>query len=302
MWTRLPFDLHDLECLVAVADERHFGRAGEHVAMTTSSISKNIAKLEQSLGIRLFTRTSRQVQLTPAGATLVEAARRVLSESDAFWQLALDAAEGRLGELVIAYSPGNGEVVSRIIQALRAANADLRFRLEQRLSREIGDAVRSGRVSVGICRSVAPPGLRTLTVSSVPRDRLALPVNHRLAALTEVTLDDLAGETLLASDLPEATTTGGVQPGYLAEHGITVRYEPWGTESQVMDSVAAGLGLTVLDRNFLERNPRSDVVSRALLTTFIPGPVEDYLVWRPDDTSEVVGTFVTTARALFAPG
>jgi DNA-binding transcriptional LysR family regulator len=301
MWTRLPFDLHDLECLVAVADERHFGRAGQHVAMTTSSISKNIAKLEQSLGTRLFARTSRQVQLTPAGATLVEAARRVLSESDAFWQLALDAAEGRLGELVIAYSPGNGEVVSRVITALRSANADLRFRLEQRLSREIGDAVRSGRVSVGICRSVNPPGLQTLTVSSVPRDYLALPADHRLAALTEVTLADLAGETLLASDLPEGAAAA-VPPGYLAEHDISVRYEPWGTESQVMDSVAAGLGLTVLDRNFLDRNPRSDVVARRLVSALIPQPVEDYLVWRPDDTSELVRTFVATARTLFAPG
>src|SRR5580704_10164569 len=119
MWTRLPFDLQDLECLVAIAEEQHFGRAAQHLAMTTSSLSKRLAKLEQSLGVRLFTRTSRQVRVTPAGAVLV-AARGVLSGADTFWHLARDAAEGRLGELAIAYSPGNGEVVSRIIQSLRA--------------------------------------------------------------------------------------------------------------------------------------------------------------------------------------
>jgi DNA-binding transcriptional LysR family regulator len=303
MWTMLtplPFNLRDLECLVAVADERHFGRAALQVAMTTSSLSKHVAKLEHSLGTRLFTRTSRQVELTPAGAVLVDAGRRVLSDADAFWQLARDAAEGRLGELIIAYSPGNGELVSRIIQFLRAANPNLRFRLEQQLSRDIGAAVRAGRVSLGICRAMAPPGLMKLTVSSVPRDHLAMPANHRLADQAEVTLADLAGETLLASELPEGAT-GRVQPAYLAELGISVRYEPWVTESHVMDSVAAGLGLTVLDRGFLERNPRPDVVACRLVSALTPDPVEDYLVWRPGDTSPVLHQFVSAARALFAP-
>jgi DNA-binding transcriptional LysR family regulator len=302
MWTRLPFDLQDLECLVAIADEQHFGRAAQHLAMTTSSLSKHLAKLEQSLGVRLFARTSRQVRATPAGAVLVDAARGVLSGADAFWHLAHDAAEGRLGELAIAYSPGNGEVVSRVIQALRATFPDLRFRLEQCLSRDIAGAVRTGRVSVGICRAIVPTGLMTLTVSSVARDHVAMPADHRLAVLDEVTLADLAGETILASQLPEGAA-GRVEPTQLAEHGISVRYEPWVAETQVMDSVATGVGLTVLDKGFLERNPRSDVVARRLVSgPHLPTPVEDYLIWRPDDTSEVVLRFVAAARSLFAPG
>jgi DNA-binding transcriptional LysR family regulator len=293
--------LRDLECLLAVADERHFGRAALQVAMTTSSLSKHVARLEQSLGTRLFTRTSRQVELTPAGAVLVDAGRRVLSDANAFWQLAREAAEGRLGELAIAYSPGNGGVVSRIIQFLRTTNPDLRFRLEQQLSQHIGGAVRAGRVSVGVCRAFAPPGLMKLTVSRVPRDHLAMPADHRLARLATVTIEDLAGETLLASELPEGAT-GRVRPAGLAERGISVRYEPWVTESQVMDSVAAGMGLTVLDQGFIERNPRTDVVARRLVSVLTPEPVEDYLVWRPGDTSEVLRQFVSAAQALFAPG
>jgi DNA-binding transcriptional LysR family regulator len=301
MWARLPFDLQDLECLVAIADEQHFGRAGQHLAMTTSSLSKHLSKLEHSLGVRLFTRTSRQVRVTPAGAVLVDAARGVLRGADAFWQLAHDAAEGRLGELAIAYSPGNGEVVSRVIQAVRLTHPDLRFRLEQCLSRDIAGAVRTGRASVGICRSLVPTGLKSLTVSSVARDHIAMPADHRLADLAEVSLADLAGETILASELPEGAA-GRVEPRQLAEHGISVRYEPWAAETQVMDSVATGVGLTVLDKGFLERNPRSDVVARRLVSgPHLPTPVEDYLVWRSDDASEVVRVFVSAARSLFAP-
>jgi DNA-binding transcriptional LysR family regulator len=302
MRARLPFDLQDLECLVAIADEEHFGRAAQHLAMTTSSLSKHLAKLEHSVGVRMFTRTSRQVRVTPAGAVLVDAARGVLRGADAFWQLAHDAAEGRLGELAIAYSPGNGEVVSRVIQALRASFPDLRFRLEQCLSRDIAGAVQTGRVSVGICRAIVPTGLKAMTVSTVARDHVAMPADHRLADRDEVTLADLAGETILASELPEGAA-GGVEAKQLAEHGISVRYEPWVAETQVMDSVATGVGLTVLDKGFLERNPRSNVVARRLVSgPHLPTPVEDYLVWRPDDTSEIVQRFVSAARSLFVTG
>jgi DNA-binding transcriptional LysR family regulator len=297
--TGLPFDVRDLECLVAVADEGHFGRAGHHLDITTSSLSKRIAKLEQRLGTPVFSRTSRQVRVTPQGALLVDAARRVLTEAEGFWQVARNASPGRLCELAIAYSPGNGEVVNRVMQSVRDLSPDLEFRLEQQLSRDVGDAVLAGRVSLGVCRGMQPTGLDTLTLSSLVRDHLVMPADHRLAACEEVTLSDLAGETLLASVPPH-----GASPpmfSYLAEHGVSVRYENWVAESQVMDSVAYGIGLTVLDRNFLRRNPRLDVVSRRLASDITPDPVNDYLVWKPDDEREGVRLFVSAARALFPP-
>lgn len=293
-------DLADLECFLALAELEHFGRAAERLTMSVSAVSKHCARLEQVLGLRLFDRSSRHVQLTTAGAVLIEAARRILTEADEFVELARDAAEGSVGELVVAYSPGNGEVAARVVRVFRARYPNVHCRLEQTLSRDVGAAVKTGVASIGICRSFATRGLRKLVVSRVPLDYLAMPADHRLSALSDVTIDDLAGETLLASDL-RAANPDGPDAGRLAAHGIVVRYEAWVSESQVMDSVAAGFGLTVTDKGFLERNPRPDVVARHLASPLEPEPLADYLMWRPDDTSELVRHFVEIARALFSP-
>jgi DNA-binding transcriptional LysR family regulator len=290
-------DLGDLECFVAVAEDKHFGRAADRLAMTVSSVSKRCARLEQALGARLFDRSSRQVLVTPAGAVLVDRARTILSEADRFVELAHEAAAGRIGELSIIYSPGNGELVARIIKSFRSSYPRVQLRLQQVLSRDIGATVQTGRASIGVCRAVCPNGLRSLTLLRVEKNYVAMPADHRLAELGEVNLEDLAGETLLASDLWE-DGEDEVLPAYLKISGISVRYEPWVTESQVMDSVAAGFGLTVLDEGFLERNPRRDVIARRFSSSIGPEWLADYLVWRPDETSEVVHQFVAIARSL----
>ena len=75
-----------------------------------------------------------------------------------------------------------------------------------------------------------------------------------------MTIEDLRGETLLASEL-RAGSPNEPDRAHLATMGISVSYEPWVSESRVMDSVAAGFGLTVVDKGFLERNPRPDVAA-----------------------------------------
>ncbi len=223
-----------------------------------------------------------------------------MTEAEEFLDLAREAAEGCVGELVVAYSPGNGDVVARIVRVFRSRYPNVHLRLEQTLSRDVGGAVQTGMASIGVCRSFATRGLRKVVVSRVALDYLAMPADHRLSAVTEVTIEDLRGETLLASEL-RAGSPNEPDRAHLATMGISVSYEPWVSESQVMDSVAAGFGLTVVDKGFLERNPRPDVAARRLATPLEPEPLADYLMWRPDDTSELVRHFVQIARALCSP-
>jgi DNA-binding transcriptional LysR family regulator len=290
-------DVDQVACFLVLAEERHFGRAAARLGMTTSSLSKRCARLEQELGVRLFERTSRQVRLTPEGVVLIDPARRVFAEAEALKALAAAAAGGRAGVLIVTYSPGNGELVGRVIRALRGRNPDVEVRLEQRLSAEVGAAVLAGKAVVGVCRAVRPKGLAALTLSRVYLDHIVMPADHRLASVSEIGPADLEGETLLASN------AGGdaVPRSWQSAAQVAVRYEHWVTETQVMDSVAAGLGLAVLDEAFFERNPRPGVVARRLTRSLQPDPIEDYLVWRADETSEVARQFVEVARTLVVP-
>ena len=75
-----PIELRQLRYFVAVAEELHFGRAAERLHMSQSPLSRAIRELERDLGLVLFLRTTRRVELTPAGAALLERARRALAE------------------------------------------------------------------------------------------------------------------------------------------------------------------------------------------------------------------------------
>jgi len=301
--TSSPLDLQDLECFLALAEHEHFGQAAERLGMSVSALSKRCAHLENALGIRLFDRTSRRVNLTQGGAGLVQPARRIIAEVEDFLEVAQETAAGRVGELVIGYSPGTGPLVSQIIRAVHGHYPDVHFRLVQVLSRDMAASVRGGRASIGVCRSVKarPRGLRSLVISRIPMDHVAMPADHRLAVLAEVTLEDMVGETLLASEI----TAKALRPessAYLSAHGISIRVEPWVSESHVLDTVAAGVGLAFITSGFLGRNSRPDVVSRPCASSLTPEPLTSYLIWRPDDTSPIVHEFVAAAESLFPTG
>jgi DNA-binding transcriptional LysR family regulator len=89
-------DLHQLRCFVAAAEELHFGRAAQRLEMLPSALGRFIRLLEEDLGTRLMTRTTRSVTLTDDGAVLVKEARALLAQADALAAKFRRAAESRL--------------------------------------------------------------------------------------------------------------------------------------------------------------------------------------------------------------
>ena len=101
----VPIELRQLRYFVAVAEELHFGRAAARLHMSQSPLSRAIRELERELGLVLFVRTTRRVELTAAGSALLEHARRVLTEVDAAVDEARHAAEPDRGILTVGYGP-----------------------------------------------------------------------------------------------------------------------------------------------------------------------------------------------------
>lgn len=113
----MDLDLRKLRYFAAVAEHRHFGRAAELLYIAQPVLSRQIRSLEQDLGCNLFERTTRSVQLTPAGRLLQEEARRVFSIVDAVVRRVHEVDRG-VERLVVAFAPGLH--VSEIVRASRS--------------------------------------------------------------------------------------------------------------------------------------------------------------------------------------
>jgi LysR family hydrogen peroxide-inducible transcriptional activator len=192
-------NLRDLRYLVALADERHFGRAARRCHVSQPTLSAQIRKLEDSLGVSLLERRPRQVALTATGREIVERARRVLQESDAIVELANTARDPLSGELRVAFIPTVGPyLLPRVAPALRRELPELKLLLYEYQTAPLLERLRAGEVDLGVLALPVVPmdGLESAVLYEEPFS-LAVPGSHRLAARKKVSIDDLHDETLL---------------------------------------------------------------------------------------------------------
>ena len=196
----LPVELRQLRYFVAVAEELHFGRAADRLHMSQSPLSRAIRELERELGVVLFVRTTRRVELTPAGETLLERARKALAELD----LAVDAAR-RAGEperavVGIGYGPFSRSLTRRIADAVKAHEPELEVRLEEGVAPELVGRVASGEL-VAAAALVTPGAARRFGVRvDALRDEpllAALQVSHRYARAGAIPVGSFARERVL---------------------------------------------------------------------------------------------------------
>ena len=190
--------LKDLRYLVALADERHFGRAAQRSFVSQPTLSAQLKKLEGYLGVQLIERQPNRVSLTAAGEEVVARARRILEASDEVLTLARAHRDPLAGRLRMALLPTIGPyLLPRVAREIHKALPRLELQLYEYQTAQMLEKLSTGQVDVGILAlPVSMEGLeaRLLYEESFA---LAVPAHHRLAEKKEVTVADLKDETLL---------------------------------------------------------------------------------------------------------
>ncbi|GAB07130.1 LysR family transcriptional regulator [Gordonia amarae] len=188
-----------LRYFLVVAEERHFRRAAERLYITGPALSQQIKQLESTLGVELFRRTSRSVELTAHGEELVPLARSVVEGSDAIgaWAAATKTRKNRLR--VGFMSTAAGDLTQRILASAQASPRGFDVELHQLDWDDQTRAVTDGRVDAAFVREpVATEGIRCTPVFAEPRVAM-LPAGHRLAGRDSIMFADIAGEVFMPS-------------------------------------------------------------------------------------------------------
>ncbi|HET9511057.1 MAG TPA: LysR family transcriptional regulator, partial [Sphingomonas sp.] len=139
------FELSQLRCFVAAAEELHFGRAAQRLNMTQSPLSRQIQLLERILDVTLLERTSRNVALTPAGRVFLIEARRIVRLAESAQLAARRVAKGDAGKVAIGFTAVSGySLVPQIVAAARAALPNIELELREMVTGDQVDALLTG--------------------------------------------------------------------------------------------------------------------------------------------------------------
>jgi LysR family hydrogen peroxide-inducible transcriptional activator len=190
--------LKDLKYLVAVADTRHFGRAAERCFVSQPTLSAQLKKLEEYLGVQLVERHPKRVLLTPAGQQIVERARRVIEASDDIVAIAATHRDPLAGRLRVAFLPTIGPyLLPLIMPRLRKALPRLDLMLYEFQTGPMLEKLVAGELDLGVLAlPVDLDGLQARPLYDEPFV-VAMPQGHPLAKQQQIRIGDLSGETLL---------------------------------------------------------------------------------------------------------
>ncbi|WP_424535120.1 LysR family transcriptional regulator [Sphaerisporangium viridialbum] len=257
-------ELRQLEYFIAVAEECHFTRAAKRLRVAQSGLSASIRSLERELGAPLFLRSTRQVELTPAGRALLVEARRALSATDAAKD-AVAAVQGLLrGSLAIGSLQCLHVVhLPAVLASFIAAHPGLEISLRQGGSGELIEQVRAGRLDLAFVSRPArcPDDVLVESLAGEPLV-LACAPEHPFAAREKVEPAELRTERFV--DFPQDWGTRDLVDGVLTAEGVERRVSLEVTDvHSLLDLVTFGLGVALVPRSFSVKTDRVRFVELA---------------------------------------
>ncbi|MBE9011064.1 LysR family transcriptional regulator [Pseudanabaenaceae cyanobacterium LEGE 13415] len=288
-------ELRHLRYFTIVAEELHFGRAADRLQMTQPALSKQIHSLESELGVLLFTRTKRTVQLTAAGQVFLEQAQQLLDHADRAVHLARRAARGEMGTLRLGFTTtATQTVLPAYLSKFRDRYPHVELTMQELSTEAQVQALHQHQIDLAFLHP--PIDERGLTLYQIWTEPfvVVLPKHHRLVQQNAIDLRELAQEQFILHTRQEGPTLYrqflelcqqlGFEPAIVQEAA---------SHTTRICLAAAGQGVT-----FIPESIQTLVSAEVVCKPIEPCPIqmEFAAAWRRNDQTPVLEAFLAIVR------
>lgn len=295
-------ELRQLQYTLQIAEEKNFSRAADKLHIAQPSLSQQLSKLEQELGVKLFQRNTSTVELTYAGASFIEHAQRIMDAVAELRQEMDDISQLRAGRVVIGSMPITGShLLPYVLPAFKQNYPDIRVTLLEDTSLNLEKLTAGGSTDL----SLLSLPLQEPTLSYVPIGEeiidLAVPPDHRLTNIPGireqgVPLEELRDEAFIVLKKGQGFRKLTVDLCRSAGFEPNVVFESNNMET-VQSLVAAGMGITLVPR-FIARAKRSELIPAYLpLTQPVPSRTLVIAYRKGRYLSKAAEAFIDTFKA-----
>ena len=262
--------LNELRYIVAVAQERSFGRAAAKCFVSQPALSVAIQKLEEELGAPLFERGKTEITITPIGARIVEQAQKVLEEAARIREIAIGGRNQLVGTLRLGIIHTVAPyLLPDLVPELHRAAPEMPLDIEETLTEHLETGLRTGRIDVAIVAlPFDPPGVVTEFMYEEPF-QVVVPQGHKWARRKAVAPDELSSEHTILLNVGHCFRNQVLDAcPELNQSGAQVTRT--NSLETVRNMVASGLGVSVLPRDALTPRYHSQLVVPVPFTQPIP--------------------------------
>lgn len=292
-------ETRQLRYFLALAEEMHFGRAAERLGIAQPPLSHQIKKLECDLGVQLFRRTSRVVELTEAGSQLLPEARMIVERVDAFSAVAQQYSQGIGGRLHVgAVSPALDTFLPPLIMEMRSAYPNVRLTIREMRTSEQLYRLDTGQLDIGFIRHFRQD-LKQYEARLLRRDAYVLAVHreHPLAKRKQIRLSSLDQAPMIMAPRDLRPELHDSIIACLRHAGANVHIVQEAPSKRTeLALVAAGIGHALVPKSYQECFPRADV-SYVSLRGDLP-EIEMLAVWDPERISPARDLLVSKLPGL----
>jgi DNA-binding transcriptional LysR family regulator len=286
-------DLRLVEYFVAVAEELHFGRAAERLHIAQPSLSQQIRRLEQQLGVTLLERDSRNVHLTDAGEVMLREGRRILNQAQHL--MTRTRAAGAEPLTVGFYGSAGSTLLADVLSAFSARHPAIDVSVRELLFGSL-EGILDGKVDLAFTRLLPEQTELAVEILTTEPRLVALPATHPLATREKLVFADLREESFIVNPVNEDRLPPSRWLAEQRRHALPGRIAGASSSLQeIITLVAAGRGVCLLPATVALHDRRSDIV-------YIPvtdaDPAVVSLAWRPGELSPIVRAFIDTARKV----
>src|SRR5438093_3296026 len=252
--------LNELRYIVAVAQERSFGRAAQRCFISQPALSVEIQKVEEELGAQLFERGKAEITVTPVGERIVEQAQKVLEEAARIREIAQAGRNQLVGlfRLGVIYTVAP-YLLPDLIPALNERAPQMPLEIEENLTEQLETALKSGRIDAAIiAMPFQPPGVATEFLYEEPF-QVVVPQQHRWARRKTIQPSELAGEHTILLNVGHCFRDQVLDTCPELNRGDAPVTRTNSLET-IRNMVASGLGVSVLPRDALTPKYHSRLV------------------------------------------